>query len=100
MDDCYWNMGIRYVERMAEITTKAAKEGSILTFSMHMPNFDRGAKKAAITGETDFSNYSAHIMEEGNVVHRILPGGDLNGVFNQYLDLVADYGQLREMLIS
>lgn len=93
-------MGIRYVERMAEITTKAAKEGSILTFSMHMPNFDRGAKKAAITGKTDFSNYSAHIMEEGNVVHRILPGGDLNGVFNQYLDLVADYGQLREMLIS
>ena len=92
-------MGIRYVERMAEITTKAAKEGSILTLSMHMPNFDRVAKKAAITGETDFSNYSAHIME-GNVVHRILPGGDLNGVFNQYLDLVADYGQLREMLIS
>ena len=92
LDDCDWNMGIRYVERMAEITTKAAKEGSILTLSMHMPNFDWVAKKAAITGETDFSNYSAHIME-GNVVHRILPGGDLNGVFNQYLDLVADYGQ-------
>lgn len=91
LDDCDWNMGVRYVERMAEITRKAAQEGSILTLSMHLPNFDRVARKAAVTGETDFSSYSPHIME-GNVAHRILPGGNLNKFYNEYLDMIADYG--------
>ena len=91
LDDSDWNMGIRYVERMAEKTAKAAEEGSIITLSMHLPNFDRVARKAAVTGEVDYSSYSPHILE-GNVAHRILPGGNLNSVYNQYLDLVADYG--------
>lgn len=91
LNDIEVNTGVTAVERMAEITEKAANEGAILTLSMHMPNFDRIAKKFAVTGDVDFQGYSPHIME-GNVAHRILPGGNLNKFFNQYLDLVADYG--------
>ena len=91
LDDVDWNMGVRYVDHMVEITQKAAKEGCILTLSMHMPNFDRVAQKAAATGTVDFSGYSPNIMT-GNVAHRILPGGNLNALYDQYLDLIADYG--------
>lgn len=91
LSDVEWNLGIRYVERMAQITQAAAKEGSIISLSMHLPNFDRVSRKAAVTKEIDFSSYSPHIMT-GNVAHRILPGGNLNEVYNQYLDMVAEYG--------
>ncbi|MFV0635422.1 glycoside hydrolase family 26 protein [Mitsuokella sp. WILCCON 0060] len=91
LTDVEANMGVTCVDRMVDITTKAAKEGSILTLSMHMPNFDLVAKKAKVTGKVDYSGYSPNIME-GNVAHRILPGGDLNTIFNGYLDMVADYG--------
>lgn len=89
LSDVDWNMGVKYVDKMAEITEKAASEGSILTLSMHLPNFDRVARKAEIS-ETDFQGYSPHILE-GNVAHRILPGGDLNETYKKYLDVVADY---------
>lgn len=91
LTDVEANMGVTCVDRMVDITTKAAKEGSILTLSMHMPNFDLVAKKAKVTGRVDYSGYSPNIME-GNVAHRILPGGDLNTIYNGYLDMVADYG--------
>lgn len=91
LTDVEANMGVTCVDRMVDITTKAAKEGTILTLSMHMPNFDLVAKKAKVTGKVDYSGYSPNIME-GNVAHRILPGGDLNKIYNGYLDMVADYG--------
>lgn len=91
LTDVEANMGVTCVDRMVDITTKAAKEGTILTLSMHMPNFDLVAKKAKVTGKVDYSGYSPNIME-GNVAHRILPGGDLNKSYNGYLDMVADYG--------
>ena len=37
-----------------------------------------------------YMNYTTHISE-GNVAHRILPGGDLNASYNGYLDRVAEY---------
>lgn len=91
LTDVEANMGVTCVDRMVDITTKAAKEGSILTLSMHMPNFDLVAKKAKVTGKVDYSGYSPNVME-GNVAHRILPGGDLNKLYTGYLDMVADYG--------
>lgn len=91
LTDVEANMGVTCVDRMVDITTKAAKEGSILTLSMHMPNFDLVAKKAKVTGKVDYSGYSPNVME-GNVAHRILPGGDLNKIYTGYLDMVADYG--------
>lgn len=95
LTDVEANQGITHVQRMAEITGEAAEEGAIITLSMHMPNFDIAAKKQKADGRVDFSNYSAHITE-GNVVNRILPNGDLNGLFNQYLDNVADYAHRME----
>lgn len=91
LTDVEANMGVTCVDRMVDITTKAAKEGSILTLSMHMPNFDLVAKKAKVTGKVDYSGYSPNVME-GNVAQRILPGGDLNKLYTGYLDMVADYG--------
>lgn len=91
LTDVEANMGVTCVDRMVEITQQAAKEGSILTLSMHLPNFDLVNKKAKVTGKVDYSGYSPNVME-GNVAHRILPGGDLNKLYNGYLDMVADYG--------
>lgn len=91
LTDVEANMGVTCVDRMVDITTKAAKEGTILTLSMHMPNFDLVVKKAKVTDKVDYSGYSPNIME-GNVAHRILPGGDLDKSYNGYLDMVADYG--------
>ena len=70
---------VKLVDKMVEITRKAAGEGAIITMSMHMPNFDLVERRAAVTGSTPenrdhYMNYTTHISE-GNVVHRILPGG-------------------------
>lgn len=88
-------MGKTYVDKMVELTTPAVKEGAIISLSMHMPNFDMVERRAEVTGSTPenrdhYINYSTHISE-GNVVHRVLPGGDLNKSLNGYLDRVADY---------
>lgn len=96
LDDCEWNMGKTYVDKMVEITKKAAHEGAIITMSMHLPNFALVEKRAAVTGSTPenrdhYINYTTHITD-GNVVHRILPGGDLNDSYKGYLDRVAEYG--------
>lgn len=90
LTDAEANMDVTYVDKMADITKKAAEDGAILTLSMHMPNFALVDKKAKATGTVDYTKYSAHISD-GNVVHRILPGGDLNKYFTGYLDIIADY---------
>ena len=94
LNDCEWNMGKTYVDKMVELTVPAVKEGAIISLSMHMPNFDMVERRAKVTGSTPenrdhYINYTTHISD-GNVVHRILPGGDLNNRFNGYLDRVAD----------
>ena len=100
LDDCEWNMGKTYVDKMVELTTPAVKEGAIISLSMHMPNFDMVERRAKVTGSTPenrdhYINYTTHISD-GNVVHRILPGGDLNNSFNGYLDRVAEYAERME----
>ena len=100
LDDCEWNMGKTYVDKMVELTTPAVKEGAIISLSIHMPNFDMVERRAKVTGSTPenrdhYINYTTHISD-GNVVHRILPGGDLNNSFNGYLDRVAEYAERME----
>ncbi|MBQ5919485.1 MAG: beta-mannosidase, partial [Selenomonadaceae bacterium] len=68
LDDCEWNTGKTYVDKMVEITRKAAGEGAIITMSMHMPNFDLVERRAAVTGSTPenrdhYMNYTTHISE-------------------------------------
>ena len=83
--------GISYAEKAAEIGREAAAQGGILTLSAHMPNFDIVKKKGKNSeGKYDYTNYSASTTS-GDVVDRILPGGDLNDVYTEFLDIIAEY---------
>lgn len=68
----------------------AAKQSAIVTMSMHMPNFAAVAKRPLVNGKYDYTGYSPNDTS-GNVVQRIMPGGDLNKVYTGYLDMVADF---------
>ena len=82
--------GLTYTAKLVKISEAAHRQGAILTMSMHMPNFAEVAKKGQKNGAWDYSGYSPNNLT-GNVGHRILPGQDLNAIYNGYLDLVADY---------
>lgn len=55
---------------------KAYAFGGVLTLSSHLPNFVTGG---------DFYD------TKGNVVSHILPGGDKNAEYNDFLDKIADF---------
>ena len=82
------------VAAAAQLSIQAAQEGAIMTLSAHMPNFSLVADKGQdADGSYDYSGYTPG-NTKGEVMSRILPGGDLNDVYNGYLDLIADYGLL------
>ncbi|MGN0145264.1 MAG: glycosyl hydrolase, partial [Clostridium sp.] len=83
--------GLTLIQKAAQIGKDAYKEGAITTLSQHMPNFElvKSRPKTA-DGKYDYSGYSPN-NTDGNIVDRILPGGDLNEVYTGYLDLVAEY---------
>ncbi len=82
--------GLTLSEKLADIYIPVAQKGAILTMSMHLPNFAEVQKRPLINGKYDFSGYSPNNLE-GNVMQRILPGGDLNDMYKAYLDMVADF---------
>lgn len=82
--------GVTLPAKLAQIARRADRHGAIVTMSCHMPNFDRVAKRPKIDGSYDYCGYSPNITD-GDVVRRILPGGDLNPVFTGYLDLIVDF---------
>ena len=82
--------GETYATKLARLVLPAAKQGAILTMSCHMPNFAEVAKRPKIDGRYDYTGYSPN-NTSGSVVQRIVPGGDLNAVYNGYLDMVADF---------
>jgi len=59
------------------------KQGVIITLSSHMPNFSLG-------GPDTYYDYSPNDTS-GDVGHRIMPGGDLNGKYLRFLDKIADF---------
>lgn len=63
-------------QRLNNAVTHAHAEGGIITFSWHAKNF--------ATGENFYDT-------SGNVMPRILPGGDLNTKFNGELDSIANF---------
>ena len=104
------------IAKVAEITREAAAEGAIITLSAHMPNFeviDRRVKSFEASGKTgntsetfgyrevngekqyNFSGYTPGTTS-GNIVPRIMPGQDLNYLYTDYLDLIADYAKAVE----
>ena len=84
--------GLTLSEKMANICIEADRHGAILTMSCHLPNFAVVAKKPMKNGKYDCTGYSSDVRD-GNVVKRILPDGDLNPVFNGYLDMLAEFDQ-------
>jgi mannan endo-1,4-beta-mannosidase len=85
-----------YVKGTADVALKAAKEGAIITLSAHLPNFDVVSKKPKKAGgRWDFQGYSPGILS-GDVMKRILPNGDLNGIFTAYLDIIAEFARYLE----
>lgn len=105
------------IANVADITRKAAADGALITLSAHMPNFDvidqrvkaYEASGGTLTGsdgvgywtaadgsrQYNFSGYTPGTLT-GNVVTRIMPGQDLNYLYTDYLDLVADYANAVE----
>ena len=82
------------VDEAAAISIEAAQQGGIITLSAHMPNFAQVAEKPrTANGGYDYSGYSPGVTT-GDVMSRILPGGDLNEVYNGYLDLIAKYAHI------
>jgi mannan endo-1,4-beta-mannosidase len=71
----------------AALSIHAAREGAIITVSTHFPNFDY------VKESGDWNSYTPGLLT-GEVMLRILPGGDLNGLFNEYLDKIAAYARL------
>ena len=80
------------VDAAAQVAIQAAEEGGIITLSAHMPNFEIVKDKGLDDeGNYDYSGYTPGVTK-GDIVQRIMPGGDLNEIFLGYLDLIADYG--------
>lgn len=70
------------MEDLINVTKQLDKEGVIITLSSHMPNFS--------LGKDQYFDYTPNITE-GDVGHRIMPGGDLNAKFRGFLDMIAKY---------
>lgn len=94
------------VRECAKMTKAAANEGAIITLSAHMPNFslmaDRSDNKKGADGTLDWkqadffsegNNTDGSWVTSGDVVGKIMPGGELNYMFNAYLDMIAAYAQ-------
>lgn len=74
-----------YEGKMNDLVTvvkNLRRQGVIITLSAHMPNFSLGGE--------EFYDYSPNITE-GDCAHRIMPGGDLNGKYNRFLDMIAEF---------
>lgn len=90
------NSGLTLHAKAAQIGIDAATEGGIITLSAHMPNFALVAEKGVNeNGEYDYSGYSPGVTT-GDIVTRIMPGGDLNEVYTGYLDLISEYANILE----
>lgn len=89
--------GIDLITKAANLSIDTAAQGGIITLSAHMPNFSLVAEKGKDSnGNYDYSGYTPGVTT-GNVVQRIMPGGDLNEVYTGYLDMIAKYsGKLQD----
>ena len=107
------------IAHVADLTRKAAAEGALITLSAHMPNFeviDQRVKAFDAAGgavdvtdsekvgywttpsgekQYNFSGYTPGTTT-GNIVQRIMPDQDLNYLYTDYLDLIADYAKAVE----
>lgn len=102
-----WDMPL--AERVAavrHVAGEAAEQCAIITLSAHMPNFeiidqrvkksregkagasDSGSVGILSDGHYNFSGYTP-LVTTGGIVRRIMPGGDLNYLYVDYMDMIA-----------
>ena len=70
------------MNELITVVKNMRRQGLIITLSSHMPKFSLGGD--------EFYDYSPNITE-GDCGRRILPGGDLNGKYRRFLDMIADF---------
>lgn len=83
----WWSCHHRVVHA-ARLAFKSIRNGSIVSLSAHMPNFDLLSKSGRT--EISYSGYTPNNLT-GNVVHDVMPGGKLNKLFTGYLDMVCSF---------
>lgn len=71
----------------------AARQGSIVSLSAHMPNFTNEKITLNPDGSYNFTTCDFGESKDlsNNCAEQILPGGDYNAQFNAYLDMIAEY---------
>ena len=71
------------------------EQGILMTLSAHMPNFAKVENQEAPADAPSYARYNFNDATftdfRGDTANRVLPGGDLNDVYNAYLDMIADY---------
>ncbi|MBO7449120.1 MAG: hypothetical protein J6U54_02020 [Clostridiales bacterium] len=67
---------------LVRIVQQLHKEGVIITLSSHMPNFSLGGD--------DYFDFSSKFTD-GDIGHRIMPGGDLNSKYIRFLNKIAEF---------
>ncbi|MBP5260502.1 MAG: hypothetical protein J6Z43_00060 [Clostridiales bacterium] len=75
-----------YEGKMADlikIVKNLHRQGCIITLSSHMPNLVLG-------GPDTYYDYSPNDVTD-DCGHRIMPGGDLNGKFTRFLDMIVKF---------
>ncbi|MFA6937380.1 MAG: glycosyl hydrolase [Treponema sp.] len=98
----YWTLEDR-INALVKYAEKVVKNGSILSLSAHMPNFDFIFKRlnsnsekiinedgSLSDGSINFSGYTPIVLE-GNVVQEVMPGKKLNEIYKSYLNMIADF---------
>lgn len=85
--------GIDDITKCADMLRDIDNQGGIITISAHMPNFELVKEKGKKDdGKYDYSEYSSNITK-GDIVSRIMPGGDLNDVYLGYLDRLSELAE-------
>ena len=82
------------VQESIRIGKEAAKEGGILTLSMHMPNMSN-EKIVETESGYDFSacDFAESKDLSNNCAKEVLPGGKYNEQFKAYLNIIAEYAK-------
>lgn len=95
------------IENAVTLAEKIYSEGSFISFSAHMPNFEllyhkqngtlgpedekfKEEKFILDDGSFNFHGYTPNDLR-GSVVKDIVPGGKLNDLYKKYLDLIAQF---------
>ncbi|MDR3284579.1 MAG: hypothetical protein LBS97_05325 [Treponema sp.] len=86
------------VQGAAKLAVEAAKQGAIITMSAHIPNLDVVRRKARNVAPT-LANFKGYTVNNtaGDVMKRVLPGGDLNQYLTAYLDVIAQWAKLLDV---